>query len=389
MNNIEIEIYLNELQRSEFEFKNKNNAISINSITPKKADNLRLFKVLLFIIRSMVDYCQLLYKLRFSRSSFSGKRFVFTARNLCTEADGFLEDRIVKPLFSDNVVWINHSKEYFLDQINRSKVYNVGGVVKFLSLCRNISASRLMQIFLAYRMVNDSLVRNLDNNEVYTLCYYDLNGLSLAFSSHREKFRLFEVQHGSIINYPPYVMPSPIQIADVFYVKNRPTIEFLKNHLCKGYDPEYRLIPYPKCDRTYVPGIHLFYASTVEFNGLHPVFMNFLANNIEEKLHLIVRLHPREREKEHVFHDQLSKYDVDFEFDRSENWLVGNEITNMIVVSPWSSAIEDAYDNGFTAIIIDPVGKKRYSHLLDNKRCFYSDDLAKTLNNLNQALSEK
>jgi hypothetical protein len=45
------------------------------------------------------------------------------------------------------------------------------------------------------------------------------------------------------------------------------------------------------------------------------------------------------------------------------------------VIYPWSYTLEDAYDNGFTAITIDPVGKERYSHLIDGERFYYSDDL--------------
>lgn len=51
----------------------------------------------------------------------------------------------------------------------------------------------------------------------------------------------------------------------------------------------------------------------------------------------------------------------------------------MIVISPWSSTLEDAYDNGFVAITIDKVGKERFRHLIDNLRFYYSDDLTSTL----------
>ncbi|HAW08139.1 MAG TPA: hypothetical protein DCW42_03070, partial [Bacteroidetes bacterium] len=77
--------------------------------------------------------------------------------------------------------------------------------------------------------------------------------------------------------------------------------------------------------------------------------------------------------------EQINKFHIKYTFDDSENWLVGNPIKNLIVISPWSSSIEDSYDNGFITIIIDPVGKERYKHLIDNKRCFYSDNIFKTL----------
>lgn len=382
MTDVEIEKYLIELQRDEFDFKNQNNAVAANELEDQEKDLFRSVKVGWFIFRSLLDFTSLLLKLRFEPTFSEGKRFVFTARNLCTEMNGELEDRIVKPLFQDNIVFISHSKEYYLRQINGEKVYNIGGMVKLLSLVRNRNSSRLMRIFIAYRSVNDAIAKRLNGNGVFTLCYYDLNGLSLAFSNYRKNMKLGEVQHGSIVNYPPYVKPSPIPIADVFYVKNQETIDFLKSHLCLNHKLEYELIPYPEAQLEFVPGTHVFYASTIEFNGLHPVFKEFLSKNKDENLHVIVRLHPREREKEALFKEQLSKYNINSEFDRSKNWIEGNKIKNLIVVSPWSSTIEDSYDNGFATLVIDPVGKERYAHLMDGKRCFYSDDLGTTLTQL-------
>ena len=101
-------------------------------------------------------------------------------------------------------------------------------------------------------------------------------------------------------------------------------------------------------------------------------------------LHVVVRLHPREREKEQIFAEELSQYEVQYDFDHSKNWLEGNKINNLIVISPWSSTLEDAYDNGFTSVTIDQVGKERYKHLLDGIRFFYSDNLVKTLSEIQE-----
>ena len=56
-----------------------------------------------------------------------------------------------------------------------------------------------------------------------------------------------------------------------------------------------------------------------------------------------------------------------------------NPNANLIVISPWSSTLEDAYDNNFVAITIDKVGKKRYSHLINNKNFFFSDNIYETI----------
>lgn len=380
MDNAEIEYFIRELQREEFQFKK--GMVDFRN-QPKMRwwrGVLGRFRYGLFVLRSFVDYLQLLLLVAFREDLVRRSRIVYTARNLCVMKGGKLQDRVVRPLFRDGIIFINHSKEYRIDTINGSRVYNLGGVVKVGARFLFRSNSALMRTFRSYRMVNDSVLRHLDGGEVFTLCYYDMNGLSLVFSKHRSRMRLCEVQHGSIVNYPPYAKPAPTLVADVFFVKNRQTVDYLRGHLCRGFNPEYQLIPYPKVDRSEVPGIHVFYASTVEFNGLHPVFTSFLCNNCFRDLHVIVRLHPREREKEPLYRKQLLESGVEFEFDRSENWLTGNLIKNMIVVSPWSSTIEDAFDNGFYTVIIDSVGQERYRHLLEHSnRCVYSDDLGKTL----------
>lgn len=377
-----IEKYIRELQDDEINFKHQGININ-NDNTLKKTNSLKkTINSISFILLSFCDYLVLITLLVNNNKSVRNKRIVFTARNFCTERDGVLEDRIVKPLFTDNILFINPSKEFRLSRVNGLKVYNLGGIVKLISHIAFKGDSRLMRTFRAYRAINNSFIKFLKGSEFYMLWFYDLNSIALIFSKYRKSIKLIEVQHGSIINYPPYSKPAPVSIADVFYVKNQPTIDYLKTHLCLNYPAEYRLIPYPQNDREYVPGLHLFYASTVEFNGLHPVFLDFLKSNTDHDLHVIIRLHPRERDKESIFAKQLSGLNIKYEFDHSKNWLEDLKIKNVIVISPWSSTLEDAYDNGFIAITIDEVGKERYKHLIDNKRFFFTKNISDVLSKI-------
>ena len=41
--------------------------------------------------------------------------------------------------------------------------------------------------------------------------------------------------------------------------------------------------------------------------------------------------------------------------------------------------IEEAIDNGYKAIIIDEMGKKRFGNYIDNLICFYTHDISETL----------
>ncbi len=377
-----IEKYIDTLARDEQAFKQSaSTSPETKSAPPFRSHYSRLVSGITFFVRSLIDFIRLYLLVRFNEKSLHGKRIVYTTKNFCNVVEGKLEDRVLKPLFTDNILFINPSKEHYLETINGQKVYNLGGVARLLSYFFK-RGPHVLQFFRAYRVVNDAILKHLSHREVYTLWFYNVNSLSLIFSYYRKNITLIEVQHGSMINYPPFAHPAPVKIADLFYVKNQATIDYLKTHLCLNFPSEYRLIPYARIQREYVPGIHLLYASTVEFNGLHPVMHRFLATFRRDDLHLIIRLHPREKEKEPLFAAQLAPYQVNYRFDHSPNWLEGNPIQNLMVVSAWSSMIEDSYDNGLLTILIDPVGKARYEHLVDHQRCIYTDDLTLTLEKL-------
>lgn len=376
MNFKELEDYINYIQETEKTFRNQN----LPDISGTKGSkSYRILEQLSLSMLSIVDSIHLILLLKLRKHTVKSKRIVYTGQGSCFEVNGKLEDRIVKPLFSDNILFINSQKGIRIKMVNNQKVFNLGSLVKVMSnlFFRNLSYK--MRVYKAYSTVNDILLKHLNGNEVYVICLWEMNTLSIVFSKYRSKIKLIKVQHGSMINYPPYLKPSPAKVADLIYVRNKPTIDFLKNHLCALYPTEYKLIPYPDKNRVYVPGVHIFYASTIEINGLHPVFLDFLVKNTDPSLHVILRLHPRERMREKEFAAGLVNCQGKFEFDNSKNWLEGNNISNLIVVSPWSSTLEEAFDNGLIAITIDPVGKSRFSHYIDSKTFFYSENLAKTL----------
>lgn len=343
-----------------------------NSSFAKKVSDYNRLKTLIFILKSMVDFMVL--KIRLYLPKYRNKKIIYTSSRFTTITNGVVEDRIVKPLFTDNLLFINASKEIWMNQINHQKVYNIGGFVKFLAFFKNES-SQLMKNFYAYQKVNKWLLSTFQFKEVYFLVHYDLNNLAIIFSDYRHKLKLIEIQHGGIINYFPYKNQAPIKMIDVFYVKNQSTINYLKNHLSKGYVCDYKLIPYPISTKKIVQGNHILYASTVEFNGLHPVFLNFLKTHDIKNLHVYVRLHPREKDKKDFFKKQIEHLNVKIVFDESNNWLEAYPIKNLVVVSPWSSVIEDAADNGFKTLILEPFGKERFDYLIDEHQVFFTPTL--------------
>ena len=366
-----IKEYLFLLEKSENDFKNISKHTLIKDSNKIKDSK---FKTLVFITKCFVDYIvfQTLLLLGYQKN----KSFVYTAYNFCDVKEGMLKDRVHKPLQLKNYVYINSSKEIYISKIDGKRVYNLGGLVKLLAFFMNYG-SKKMNYFMAYQYVNDSLFWHAKQRKIYFMWFYDLNNLAISFSKYRYRLNINEIQHGSMINYPPYMHAAPIQLVDTFYVKNVQTIAFLENQFCKNFTCSFKLIPYPAKNVKPKEGIHILYASTIEFNGLHPVFISFLQHNNLKNVHIQVRLHPRERnpKKIQLFENQFKELDVNFKFNDSENWLIDNKIENLLVISPWSSTIEDAVDNGYKTVIIDPVGDKRFHYLFDNKRCIFTSNL--------------
>lgn len=370
MNNPE-KYYTTIIQRlSDYKKTNNQNTSSLN-----KKSNL-IFTIYL-ILCSGVDVLLLLIKLKFNKDI----TLVYTAPGYCNPKNGKFSDRILSGLNLKNRIYINQSKEFVLKSIDNHKAYNIGGMVKLLSLFFKKGRKTSLKNLKAYSFINNLILKNYRGTGVYLICYYDANGISVVFSKYRHKINLIEVQHGNIINYPPYSYPSTIKIADTFYVKNQGTINYLKEHLNKNFkDIEYRILPYPKRETEFKEGTHILYASTVEFNGIHPLFMEYLKQLTQtDQVTVYVRLHPREKNKKEVFENQLKNIKSNIIFDESKNWLESNTVKNLIVVSPWSSVIEDAADNGYRAIIIDVVGKERFNYLIDNKNVIFADNLEKIL----------
>jgi hypothetical protein len=48
---------------------------------------------------------------------------------------------------------------------------------------------------------------------------------------------------------------------------------------------------------------------------------------------------------------------------------------NTYVISPLSSVIEEAIELGLKAVVIDETGFKRYKPIIDNVKCFYTNNL--------------
>lgn len=340
-----------------------------------------LFWALKNSLIGFIDFSSLILFLFFERF-FSSRRvsFLFITRNFCYKSGGKYTLTVGGNLINSETVLINTSKNYYIKRLDGVKVYNLGLLVKPLSLLIYPKKDSLTSNFFVYTLINDALLNfNSVIKDIYFLFYYDINSFSLIFSKYRNDVNLIEVQHGSVINFFPYAEPSPVKIADVFYVRNTYTIDYLKQHLCKEYNCEYKLMEYCELERKVVPGLNILYASTIEFHGFHPVFKRFLKEFKQafpnQILNLRIRLHPRERSREDLFIDELNDFVGNFEFDNSDNWLLSNAIEGLIVISPWSSIIEEACDNHFKVVTIDEIGQNRYSYLLGNENFSYSEDL--------------
>ena len=338
----------------------------------------------LYCAQSIVDTVWLTIWLALGLRAIRSRTLAFTQRSFCVEDEtGGLQDRILKGIAPTNAVFINHSKDTPLSRIDGRRVFNVGGVVRVVAFVLDRTSAPRHLYLDAHRLVNDLFLRFTHRTEVLSPCFYDANGLSLVTSRYRSRFHLSEVQHGSIINFPPYRQPAPVPIANRFFVRNEHTAEYLRTHLCLHSSAEYQVIRRNGRSLQRKPGLHVLYASTIEVGGLHPVFLNFLNDPSFTAVQVCVRLHPRERAREPEFRRQLDASGRHYSIDESPDWLDAVTAENTIVVSPWSSILEEAADLGFAAITIDPVGRERYAHLIEGNSLLWSNSLTRTLNDLN------
>src|SRR5690606_10803445 len=137
LNKHQIEDYINEFRANNKQLNVKNNAEFENI----NKQNLFFDKlnVLIFILRSMIDFVVLKFVLLLQK--YQEKNIVYTSYRFTTTHNGITEDRIVKPLFSQNILFINSSLQTRINKINNQKVYNIGGVAKLLSFFVKNSSS--------------------------------------------------------------------------------------------------------------------------------------------------------------------------------------------------------------------------------------------------------
>src|SRR5690554_2474009 len=164
---------------------------------------------------SFIDFNLLIIRIIFNSSK--NYCFVYTGEGICFKVQGQYRDRILENLALENIIYINRGRDTIIKSINGIKTYNIGGMVKLVSYILKFSNKKRFSTYYAYKIVNNSILKFAKNPKVFSLLYYNLNGLSLVFSKHRSKIQLIEVQHGAIINFPAYSEPSEIKIADIFY----------------------------------------------------------------------------------------------------------------------------------------------------------------------------
>jgi len=318
--------------------------------------------------RGLRDYCWLLV-LAMGRRRVTN--VVFVTRGLV------LYERFFSKLDLESAVFINYHQTHLVESFAGSRVFNVGVFVGALKRVRLGGTSLLRDVRL-FGLVYLPIHRLLKGSKVYFPCYYDANGLALVFNDRRGDYELVEIQHGGICNFEPYSRPVSFRVADRIMVLDARTAAYLKNHLYKKADVNIEIIE--SGEARFTPRIDneipvILYCSTIEINGIHEKFLRFLNScDMIASFNLRVRLHPREGDRKERFRRQLEELGVDFEFDDSSDWLAGNPFRRLIVVTPWSSVIEEAHREGIFSVILDDFGKQRFQDLIDGKLCWFAEE---------------
>ena len=335
------------------------------------------YKPYLFSIFAIIDVIELLLKINYIRKNKTCILYIHTS-NIKKENELEFENLYdnIRPI--DNYIYFSYDKFFYQKKINTIRVYNLGIFVKLFSKLKFHKKLTLQNDFNIWYPIQNLICKLLDQNTIYIPVYSNGSGLSLVFNKYRENFKLVEIQHGSVVNYPPYSFVSEIPLVDTFYYRTPQDRLFLEQNLFAKHPVELLQIPQqeilflPKTDR-----IEILYISSYEFNDFHPVFKDFL-KNLPSNVYVRVRLHPRQYNIENVFINQLENINANFEIHKQPNWY-DNLPINCIVISPFSSVIEEAVAFNLKSIIIDDLGKKRFDYLIQQQKSIYSNNLLKDI----------
>lgn len=343
--------------------------ISRNStdLRGKKKSIWAKIRIVIVSIRDTIDLLLLKGKRSFNSIVFIGPHLINYER--------FLSNHIIT-----KAIYINYHNTKLISTVNGTKVFNLGIIANIYGKIRR--ERNLISSLNHYNRLFNLLYKFFPVRSIYIPCFYDVLGFSLIFDKHRNRFLIVEVQHGGICNFQPYINPVDFKISDKIYVNNQRTAKFLKEHLYKNTEVEIieneerPIIKKDKKDST----ISILYFSSIEVNGLHPVLLKFLEKQDKSTNYkFYIRLHPREKHNEATFRKSMEYLNIRYEFDNSKYWVEEHLYENIVIVTPWSSVVEEAVDNNIVSIIIDDYGKQRYKDLIDNKICFYSTDIEHTM----------
>lgn len=342
---------------------------TVNSLSKNK----KYFKSLYHALLAVMDLAVLLLKLPKIKNLQTAILYIhpsFIKNATQGPEENFYQG--IRP--KNNYIYFSYDKYIYLKNIEGIKVYNIGIVVKLISKLKVHKKLSLQNDFNIWYPIQNFICKRLNKNTVYIPVYSNGVGLSLVFNKYGENFKLVEVQHGSVLNYPPYSFVSNLPLVNVFYYRTEKDKCFLEDNLFSKQTVEFLKIPQEEITfLSKTNRIEILYVSSYEFNDFHPVFKKFI-NNVPQNVFIRVRLHPRQSNLEAVFSKQLEKNNVSFEIHKYSNWHE-NLPSNTIVISPFSSVIEEAANVGLKAIIIDSLGNQRFKYLLDNENCIFSDNL--------------
>lgn len=326
-----------------------------------------LWRKLGLVFRGMCDLWRLAFLVVGGRQPSS---IVFVAKNLV------LYEKHLATMDLGRTLFIGYHQTEILDSFLDNRVLNIGLLVGMAKRLTRRERSMLGDARLFSR-IHRCIRPLMSGSRVFIPCYYDANGLALIMSDRRDLYEVIEVQHGGICNFEPYTRPVPFRVADRILVADNRTADYLKHHLCSRVPVEIDLMESekPECVQRVDNEIPvILYCSSIEVGGVHEGFLSFLTScDDKARPRLRVRLHPRELDRKDLFKDQLGDAGWDFDFDDSPDWLAGNPFVRLVVVTPWSSVVEEGVREGIRVVILDEFGRERFRDLIDDRTCWYED----------------
>ncbi len=234
--------------------------------------------------------------------------------------------------------------------------------------------------------------------KIILVCHYTISSFAILNSAIKFSIPIIEIQHGSIVNYPPYTVKLSLNefpIPDEFWSWDKESEVFAKHNLFhskKVILTENLWHKYwESTDQSFISDqekvlknkakIIILYTSVPELNGIPKIILQAIELS-PSNFEWWIRLHPREKDKVNNFKSQIKRLQQKriVQIDTPTTIPLPVVIDNInIHISSWSSSTIEVLNKNLPTIIIHEQGKARFSEYFNTSNFYFEKNDPKNI----------